>query len=91
MSDQAADGSRAPEGGVRWDTAAMRGHATDVVTASAARDEVVLNFGRTVPRDGALGVALLQRIGLRPLTARHLHDMLGKLIAEADARANQPR
>jgi len=91
MTDQAADGSTASESGVQWDTGAMRDHATDIVSASAAHDEIVLNFGRIVPRDGPQGVELLQRIGLRPLTARHLYDMLGKLVAASDARANEPR
>jgi len=91
MSDQAEPGSKAPWGGVQWDIGAMRTLATDIATVSTATDEVVLNFGRVVTRDGAQGMDLLQRIGLRPLTARHLHDMLSKLIAEADARANQPR
>jgi len=31
------------------------------------------------------GVKLLRRLAMRPMTAKHLHDMLSRLIAEAAA------
>lgn len=81
-------------GGLRWDTSGMRSHSSDVANAIAGADEVVLSFGAKRGADlpgGDIGVELLQRIGLRPLTAKHLHDMLGNLFAEEDAKANRPK
>lgn len=81
-------------GGVQWDMGGMRTHASDVASATPGTDEVVLNFGVKRGADqvgGDVAVELLRQIGLRPNTAKHLHDMLARLLAEEDARANRPR
>jgi hypothetical protein len=75
---------------LRWDTSQLESHRCALATASSLDDEIVLNFGAKVKQgsqDGEVAVKLLQRIALRPLTAKRLLEMLEKLIAERDARA----
>jgi hypothetical protein len=92
--EQPTGPGRPQSGGVQWDLAGMRTHASDIASAVAGPAEVVLNFGARHGADrlgGDVGVSLLQQVELRPLTARHLHDMLARLLAEEDAKANRPR
>lgn len=54
----------------------------------------MLNFGAIDAAgavDGALAVHLMQRIAMQPRTARHLQDMLQKLIAELEAASRVTR
>ena len=54
----------------------------------------MLNFGATQATGGAerdLAVQLVQRIAMQPLTVQHLHEMLQKLIAEAEANSRGTR
>jgi hypothetical protein len=80
-------------GHLRWDTSELRRHNCAVATATATRDEIILNFGAKTGRDyrgGEVAVELLQRIAVNPLTAKHLLGMLQKLIADDDARLPPP-
>jgi hypothetical protein len=77
---------------LRWDTSELKSHRCTVATASATRDEIILNFGARPERDdrgGDVAVELLQRIALSPLTAKHLIATLEKLIAEHDSRSRR--
>jgi len=61
-----------------------------VATASAAREQIILNFGAKRGHDypgGEVIVELLRRIALDPLTAKHLLATLQRLIADYDARS----
>ena len=75
---------------LRWDTSQIESHRCALATANTLDDEIVLSFGAKLGQNGKgseVGVKLLQRIALRPLTAKRLLEMLEKLIAERDARA----
>jgi hypothetical protein len=83
---------------LRWDTSRLESHRCALAAASATEDEVILSFGTKLAHDGQekdredthgreVGVKLLQRIALRPLTAKRLLEMLEKLLAERDARS----
>jgi hypothetical protein len=73
---------------VVWDRSAVGVHFSTIATATPIAGEVLLHFG---VRDGIdrpgqqQGVKLLRRLAMRPMTAKHLHDMLSRLIAEAAA------
>ncbi len=72
---------------LRWDTSELQSHRCTVATASVTREEIILNFGAKLGRDyqgGEMTVELLQRIALRPLTAKHLIETLQRLIGEHD-------
>jgi hypothetical protein len=75
---------------LRWDTSQLESHRCALAAASSADGEIVLSFGAKVAEGGQrkeVAVKLLQRIALRPLTAKRLLEVLEKLIAERDARA----
>jgi hypothetical protein len=79
---------------VRWDTAGSRSSYCNVANAIATRETVVVNFGLTQSverRRTELGIELLHRVVISPLVAKHLHDLLSKLIAEHDAHSGNPR
>jgi hypothetical protein len=82
--------SPATPGHLRWNTEGLRTHRCTLATASAARQEIILNFGSTRGCDhpGEIGVALLRRIGIDPRTAKQLSAMVQRLVAEHD---NRPR
>jgi len=72
-----------------WDASELQRHRCALATASATREEIILNFGAKLGRDfqgGEATVELRRRIALSPLTAKHLLAMLQRLIAEHDAR-----
>jgi hypothetical protein len=76
---------------IRWDRTAARSNLCAVATAVNADDRIVLNFGTRTGEDrsgAAQGVSLTRRIAVQPMTAKHLHDMLSRLIAEAAAKTN---
>ena len=76
----------------RWDLSAASVYACDVANSTAGADDVVLNLGvmqRGDDTPGELSVRMIRRFSLRPLTARHLRDMLRNVIADIDA--DQPR
>jgi hypothetical protein len=80
----AAQGAAAP----RWDSTAMRSAYCNLATATATADSVVVNLG---VRQGAAEAAelkaeLLHRILLAPRTAKELHQILGRLLVEHEAR-----
>ena|SRR6266498_1184970 len=95
---ESSNGAKAPTADVpisqsgtpRWDNSAVTSRRCALATASAAGEEVVLNFGAKVGRQDAAGdvrAELLQRIALRPLTAKNLKALLNRAISEYD----QPR
>jgi hypothetical protein len=89
MSDAAQAGGPS----IRWDSSAAHSQASTMAVARTVADRVVVSFGvRTgVDQPGReQGVALLRRIALHPMTAKNLHDMLGRLIADAGAVARKP-
>jgi hypothetical protein len=90
--DQAGEPKPSPAaalGHLRWDTSQLASHRCALATASSAGNEVILSFGAKLEsgQGGEVGVKLLQRIALRPLTAKRLLEMLEKLLAERDARS----
>ena len=71
---------------VRWDHSAARTHASSVAAATGLAGRIVLSFGARVGEDAPgqeQRVALQRRIALEPVTAKNLHDMLSRLVAEA--------
>ena len=71
-----------------WNTAGLKVSYCNVANAIATREAVTLNFGLNQGGDrprAEQGVELLHRIVLSPLTAKNLHQLLGKLIGEYDA------
>lgn len=86
VSDAPPQGQR-----VRWDGSAARGHRSDLAAATLVANQVVISFGQRQGEDRPgreQAVALQTRIALQPMTAKHLHDMLSRLVAEF--AANQP-
>jgi hypothetical protein len=76
------------QGGVRWDAAGLKSSYCNVANANATREAVMLTFGlsQSAERPRAeQSIELLHRIVLSPLTAKNLHQLLGKLIGEYDA------
>ena len=72
---------------MRWDTSELHIHHCTLATASATRDEVVLNFGTKRPREdhsSEVAVELARRIALAPRTAQHLAATLQRMIDEHD-------
>ena len=75
---------------VTWNTTQLKSSYCNICNASSTREEVVLNFGlnqdwdrdRTQP----LEMQLLHRIILSPFAAKRLHEVLGRLINEHEAR-----
>ena len=82
-------------GAPRWDLTGMSSAYCNVATATATRDSVALNLG--VSQSGGarapaeLKSELLHRIVLTPLTAKHLHQILGRLLEEDAARSGGAR
>jgi len=82
--------SQAASGAPRWDLTGMSSAYCNVASATGLRDAVSVNLGVT-HRDGGrtpaeLKVELLHRVVLTPLAAKHLHQMLGRLLGEHDAQ-----
>ncbi len=80
--------SAAPAGrGPRWDDAALQTHHGRLATATSTSTEIVVNVGTTHSDSpaSAISVRLLARIAMTPLTAKRLHDMLGRLIPPQEA------
>jgi hypothetical protein len=75
-------------GEIRWDRSAARDQTASLASAVSAQTRIVLSFGVHRGEDvpGAeQSVSLLRQVALQPMTAKHLHDMLARLIAEANA------
>lgn len=73
--------------GVRWNTSGLTSSYCNVASAIATQTDVVLNLGvsQRADRVGAgLKVELLHRVVLNPRTAKHLYQMLGRLLGEYD-------
>jgi len=88
MSDGPPQGQK-----IRWDASAASRHLSDVATATLTANHIVLNFGRRLGEDRPgreQGVALQGRIALQPMTAKHLYDMLNRLVAETAASQSAP-
>jgi hypothetical protein len=87
-----AERSARPAGtqmGANWDTSRARSSHCTLASASAAGQQVVLNFGVTRSREGApkeLELQLMHRIALSPKIASQVRQLLSRLIAEHDAR-----
>jgi hypothetical protein len=84
-------GGRGPA--IRWDRSAAQGYAGAVAVANLEANHVVLSFGARRGEDypgREQSVVLLRRIAMRPMTAKNLHDMLSRLIAEAAAAKAEP-
>ena len=76
------------QGALRRNTAGLKVSYCTVANAIATREAVTLNFGLNQSGDrprAEQSVELLHRIVLSPLTAKNLHQLLGKLIGEYDA------
>ena len=76
-------------GQISWDSSAARSQVAAVASAVSVADQVVLSFGVRHGEDrpgSEQTVSLLRRIALQPMTAKNLHDMLARLLAEAGAR-----
>ncbi len=76
-------------GRLQFDTSKLKSSYCNMCNATSTREEVVLNFGLNESWD--LGqrdvqVQLLHRIILSPHAARRLHELLGRLMKEYDAR-----
>jgi len=84
--EQASERDGAPS----WDLTGMTSAYCNVATAAATRDAVAINLGvsqsggERVPAE--LRFALLHRVVLSPRAAMHLHQTLGRLLGEHDAR-----
>ncbi len=89
--DGAKPGPNNPSAGpnhMNWDTSQRKSHDCTLATASVTPMEIILNFGAKRGGDshgGEVTVELLQRIALKPLTAKHLADTLERVIAAFDA------
>ena len=85
----------APGGGaIRWNTEGTKSSYCNVANAISTRETVILNFGLSqsvAGRSAEMGVDLLHRVVVAPLTAKHLLDLLSRLIAEHDAHSTNPR
>jgi len=88
MKSEADAPVAAKQGAPRWNTAGLKVSYCTVANAIATREAVTLNFGLNQSGDrprAEQSVELLHRIVLSPLTAKNLHQLLGKLIGEYDA------
>lgn len=94
--DPAQSGSLTPGGNahMRWDTSGAQSHRCTLATASTTAAEILLNFGAKRGRDlpgSEIGIELVQRIALSPLTARHLMATLERVIADHDRSSRGSR
>ena len=79
---------------LKWDTSGLRASYCNIANATANRDDVNLHFGAKPRRDTSHGeppAQLLHRIVLRPLTAKNLHHLLSRVIAEHDTGKLEPK
>ena len=77
----------------QWDTSRVRVSFCNIANATATPDGVVLHFGAAPQhglRQGERIVQLLHRIALRPLTAKNLHQLLSRVLAEHDSGTAAP-
>lgn len=74
----------------RWDLTGMSSAYCTIATAAATRDSVAISLGvsQSVGERGSaeLKPELLHRILLNPRTAQQLHQILGRLLGEYQAR-----
>ena len=90
MSDSSGSNQSQRGPAIRWDRSAAQGYACRVAVANLEANHVVLSFGARRGEDypgREQSVVLLRRIAMQPMTAKHLHDMLSRLVAEAAAAA----
>jgi hypothetical protein len=76
--------------GIRWDASGARDLVSSIATATEADQRIVLNFGirRGLDAPGQpRGATLARRVALHPMTAKHLHDILSRLLAETASNA----
>jgi len=81
---QAASG----QAGTDWDASRASSAYCNVASAVATPEAVVLNLGQTqggARAQSEVTVELLQRVVLSPRTAKNLHLLLNRVIAEHDA------
>jgi hypothetical protein len=75
---------------IKWDTSSLKSSYCNFCNANSTREEVVLNFGVNQTWDrgvgGELEMQLLHRIILSPFAAKRLHELLGRLVGEHEAR-----
>jgi hypothetical protein len=79
---------------MNWDTSRQESHDCTLATASVTPMEVIVNFGAKRGRDhpgGEVGVELLRRIALKPLTAKHLAATLERVLTAYDGGAQRSR
>lgn len=57
----------------------------DIVCASATQDGIVLGFGAKAAHGAATQAVLHTSIHIPPATGRNLHDLLTRLIRDAEA------
>ena len=82
-------------GAPRWDLTGMSSAYCNVASATATRDSVALNLGVSQGSgeraSAELKSELLRRIVLTPLAAKHLHQVLGRLLEEDGAQRGGAR
>ena len=78
---------------ITWDRSAAQALTSSIASSAPLGGDIVLNFGvrlgTETPGDG-LAVALRRKIAMRPITARRLCDMLGRILAETGAKIRTP-
>lgn len=90
QTDELGAAPQTASGAPQWDLTGMGSAYCNVASAASVRDSVAVNLGVTHGGGGRapaeLKFELLHRIVLSPLAAKHLHQMLGRLLGEHDSR-----
>lgn len=77
------------QGGLQWNTSGLASASyCNVASTVATPEAVVLNLGQIQSTGGAQAesrIELLHRVVLNPRTAKQLHELLNRVIAEHDA------
>ena len=77
------------QGGLQWNTSGLTSASyCNVASAVATSQAVVLNLGQVQGAGGTQAesrIELLHRVVLNPRTAKRLHELLNRVIAEHDA------
>jgi hypothetical protein len=76
-------------GVVQWSTSGARSSYCTVAVATGHPEGVTLNFGISRGGErhpGELTLDLLHQLALNPRVAKRLHEVLGRVVADHDAR-----
>lgn len=88
---EAASTAGTPAAGprVKWNVEQLKSSYVNFANANSTREEVVLNFGLNQNWDRTqqqVEIDLLHRVVMSPFAAKRLSEVLGKLLAEYQAR-----